>query len=87
MTPANIKKAAPLIEALEELPKVQKRLNDKPSKYHDSIALELSAADMSDGEGQGSEAYIYLPVEIGQEVLAFAETILRAKLEALGVKP
>lgn len=86
MTPAKIKEAAPLLVALEELPKVRRNLRDKSMDY-DGFMLELSAAEMHCGEGQGSAHYFYLPPDLGDEVLTATEKIIRAKLKALGVKP
>lgn len=82
----NLRLAADLHEALTELPKVSRALNGK-SKRYDGFALELSAAEMSEGLGQGSAHYFYLSPEIGQKVLREAEKIIRAELDALlGVK-
>lgn len=79
-------RVARLVECLEELPKVRKRLRAKPTKFFDAFALELSAAEMSDGEGQGSEAYLYLPADLAPRILDAADRVIRDELKRLGVE-
>lgn len=45
----NAKLGAGLVAALRELPKTRRALSDKPRLY-DGVHLELSAAEMQDGE-------------------------------------
>lgn len=85
MKRANLRLAANLNDALRELPKVRRALTGK-SKLYDGFALELSAAEMSGGESQGANHYFYLPPAIGQKALDEVEKVIRAELEALGVK-
>lgn len=87
MTADEARRAAQLCEAIADFPVVRKRLTAKTGKYCDDINLELSAADMLNGEGQGSSAYLYLPPDIGQKVLDAAEAIVREELRRLGVNP
>lgn len=82
----NIEAAAILTRALKELPKVRKRLRAKPDKYHDSIGLELCAADMVDGVGQGSNAYFNVPPALGARILDAAEHVICKELKKIGVK-
>lgn len=74
-----------LCEAIDDIPRVRRRLSDKPGEFHDAIHLELAAADMVDGVGQGSSAYVYLPPKVGRAILDEAEKIIRKELRRLGV--
>lgn len=77
-----------LVEALKEIPKMRKQISGKAEKekYTDYWSLEMSAAEMKDGEGQGSSAYFYLEGEFALKVLDAAETMIRKDLEELGVE-
>jgi hypothetical protein len=70
---------------------VRKALSDNPPKgassFVDCIHLELSATEMSDGEGQGSSHYFTVPPKIGRAILDAADKIIRAELQKLGVEP
>lgn len=87
MTADEAKRAAKLCEAIADFPSVRRRLAGRPAQYCDDINLELVAADMADGVGQGSSAYLYLPVDVGQKILNAAEAIVREELKQLGVEP
>jgi len=78
--------AADLIWALEKLPNVRRALTDKPGKWHDAIHLELSGAEMIDGESQGATHYFAVTPAIGRAILDAADKIIRAELTRLGVK-
>jgi hypothetical protein len=85
MTEADARYASQLFAAIAELPKVRRALSDKPTKYHDSTHLGLSAAEMSDGFGQGSNHYFYLPPALGRAILDAAEPLIRAEMKRLGL--
>jgi hypothetical protein len=85
-TEGDARLAVQLCEAVIELPKVRRALSDKPGKYHDAIHLELSAAEISGGEGQGSGHYFYVSPEIGRAILDAAERIIRDEMNRLGVE-
>lgn len=85
MTPSNIKKAVALLKALEAVPEVRQALKSSPKRPIDGIMLELSAAEMEGGEGQGSTAYLYLPPDMGPEILDLVESLLGYRLKAIGV--
>jgi hypothetical protein len=76
---------AQLAEALAELPRVRKGLHAK-SKYYDGYVLEIQAAEVSDGETQGSDHWFYVPPELAGPILDAAEKVIRDKLRALGVE-
>jgi hypothetical protein len=77
--------AVQLCEAIAELPKVRRSLSDKPGKFHDAVHLELSAAQMSDGEGQGSDHYFYVPPLLGKAIIDAAEKIIRDEMRRINV--
>lgn len=68
---------------VRELPKTRRRLNAKAAKG-ETIYIEIAAADMFDGEGQGSESYFYLPPQLGHLVLDFVKGLVAKELERLG---
>lgn len=82
----NAKLGAGLVAALRELPKTRRALSDKPRLY-DGVHLELSAAEMQDGESQGSNSYFNVPPKIGTAILNAAEKIIRAELKRIGIEP
>lgn len=86
MKAKNAKAVAQLVAALGEMPAVRRRLGGKPDKYCDAVCLELSAADMTDGVGQGSSAYLYVPAEVGRQIVDQAEIIIRKAIADLGVE-
>lgn len=79
-------RAAQLYAALTELPRVRRSLSDRAGKWHDCIHLEMEAAEMRDGETQGSSHYFTVPPDVGRDILDAARTIIRKRLEKLGVK-
>lgn len=85
MKEAEIRLAAQLLDAFAELPKVRRALTDKPDKFHDAVHLELSAAQMSGGLGQGSDHYFYVPPALGRAIVDAAEKIIRAEMKRLKV--
>lgn len=86
MRAKDAKLAARLVDAMGEILLVRKRLLAKPnSPGIDDIGIEISAADMAEGIGQGSQAYFYLPKEFGGPLLDLAEKLIRDRLRALGV--
>ncbi len=88
MTPEEAKTLSELFAALAELPKAKRSLTPKHPKgrsaYVDSVYLELAAAEMSDGVGQGSNAYLYVPPSVGRKILTAAEKIIRDEIVLLG---
>jgi hypothetical protein len=68
VTEKEAKLAVNLCKAVAELPATRKALSDTHPKgrsdYVDAVYLELSAAEMSGGEGQGAEHYFYVPPAI-----------------------
>lgn len=86
MKAADTKRAAALVEALKQFPTMRAQVSGKiKSKRYDGYSLELSSSEMSDGEGQGSNAYFYLDGAIALKVLDYAEELIRGELKALGV--
>lgn len=80
--------AAQLVNALKCLPKMRKQISGKTkSKRYDGYTLEMSSAEMSDGQGQGSDgdAYFYLQGPLALKVLEVAESLMRDELKSLGV--
>lgn len=86
-TSAALRETAGLIEALAELPRVRKRLTAKPSKFHDGIVLEISAADINGGETQGSEAFFHVPASLGKPILDAVEAEIRRALSLREIEP
>lgn len=78
--------AAALVKALKVLPSVGRALSDKPGKYHDCTWLELQAAEMAEGESQGTEHYADVPPRVGRKIVAAARKIIEAELRSLGVR-
>lgn len=88
MTPAQTGRAAMLLTALSGFNALIKESNKKkPPKYGDGRAVEVAIAEMNDGEGQGSNAYIYLDLETGKKLLPKVRDLIRTELIALGVEP
>jgi hypothetical protein len=87
MKAKNAKLGADLVAALKVLPKARRALSDKPHGYHDAIWLEMQAAEMQDGESQGSTHWFDVPPRIGRKILDAAEKIIRAELSRIGVDP
>ncbi len=91
MKARDAKLAGKLCDALAELPGARRSLSETRPKgrsdYVDSVYLELSAAEMSDGVGQGSQNYFYVPPKIGRAILDAAEKIIRTELKRLKVDP
>jgi len=87
VTPEQTKRAALLLEALAEIPNIEKQLKSKnPPKYGDGYSLEISANEMKNGIGQGSNAYLYLEPRMGLKLLPVIKQMLTDELKALGVK-
>jgi hypothetical protein len=87
MKEQDVRDAAQLFEAIADLPKVRRALTGKPGKFYDAIMLELSAAQMNDGVGQGSNHYFYLSPKLGGAILDAAERVILAEMKRLGLKP
>lgn len=78
--------AAELGSALKAIPRINRALRDKPISYYDSVYLELSSAEMSNGEGQGSNHYCYVPPATARKILRAALRIIKEDLKKMGVK-
>jgi hypothetical protein len=90
MKAADTKLAASLVAALEQLPKMRDQIGGKTEidRYLcDRYALELASAEMSDDEGQGSDAYFYLETPLALRILDQVEQAIRDELKRLGVTP
>jgi len=85
MKSQDTKRACHLVDALNELPVVRKRLRAKPGKFHHAVHLEIQVAEMVDGVSQGSQAYFNIPPELAPAILDAAEKVIRAELKYLGV--
>jgi hypothetical protein len=85
-TAAHLRETAALLEALAEVPRVRRRLKQKPNEFHDAIVLEISAADFAHGETQGSDAYFHVPLVLGPSILDAAEQAILAELKRRKVK-
>lgn len=83
MTEADARYAAELFTAIAALPKVRRALTNKPSRYHDAVYLEMQAAEMSDGTGQGCNHYFDLPPALGRAILDAAEQLICAEMKRL----
>jgi hypothetical protein len=80
-------RAADLVKALREIPKVRRQLKSGKSKYYDGYALEIQSAEMSDGESQESDHWFDVPRELAGPILDAAENVLRDELKRLDVSP
>lgn len=85
MKAANAKQASELVNAHGALPAVAHALSEKPGKYHECVHLELSAAEIQGGEGQGASFYCTVPAATGRKIVAAARQIVKADLKRLGV--
>lgn len=87
LTGTVIREAHELIDALRDLQVVRKRLAAKPKPPYERIALEMSAADIQDGEGQGTEAWVILPSIAAAAAVDAAERVIKGRLNELKVRP
>lgn len=87
MTADEAKRAGMLLTALADFKAliVESEKKRRP-KYCEGRAVEVSIAEMSEGQGQGSQAYIYLDLETGKKLLPTVKTLIEDELKALGVK-
>ena len=83
---AAMHETADLVHALAEFPRIRAELAKPPKNGYDATKLELSASEMADGEGQGSNAYCYLPAALAEPILEEAEKVIRDELKARGVR-
>lgn len=78
-------RATMLLSALIDFRDVAKTARkDGAGRY--THAIEVSVAEMQDGEGQGSHAYLYLDIETGRKLLPLVRKLIKDELKALGVE-
>jgi hypothetical protein len=83
VTERNARIASDLYRAVAELPHVRRALTDKHGRYHEGIHLEMSAAEMAGGRGQGSNHHFTVPPSVARKILDAAGRIMRAEIDRI----
>lgn len=88
MKAKHAERAHRLMRALDGLQRLSCALKDKERNFvgDDYRAFEISVANDVSADGCGCEAFVYLPLEFGEQVLPIVERSLRAELAAIGVE-
>ena len=85
MRASDAHRADMLVEALAELHRVLDDLrNPCQPTQGDERALEISAPCICEA-GAETNAYIYLPPDLGEKLVPFIEQLVRSELAAIGV--
>lgn len=85
MTEADARYAVELFKAIAALPKVRRALSDKSGEHHDSVHLQLLAAEMENGESGGGSHYFCVRPALGRAICDAAEPLIRAEMKRLGI--